>query len=363
MSTNGIRLVASDGELLPAGESDADARKVFELLRNASGMSASFHALNGIALVLDDEAVRTRWHAQAAQHLADLQREGLKWITQVWPDATQVPQAFITVSNRAESFSTRVDRALADGHAGAAAGLLDEFAGDFGKAAATVAAYRATLEQVFGGALLPIGALTLGPASILAVIADDGQKIVTLIGQIDAARQRIEDRARAIAAEMALHAAKLGAFLLVMGHVQADKPVKEWGKAFIMMIAAGTTPDLQKQAFLHDFDEILEKMNQVARLGRDVAALVSLGSVIKSVGDAAGGVAVRPVEALLTAGRDRVRAVAARLRAGGGAETIAAARAAFAAEVRHTARVAELCRHFQEEAVEAQKPPSMILLK
>jgi hypothetical protein len=362
MSNNEMRLVAADGELLPAGQAEADARKVFDFLRNASGMSASFHALNGIGLVLDDEAIRSRWHAQAGQHLAELQRQGLKWITDVWPEATRVPQAFVTVSNRAEAFSTRVDRALAEGNAGTAGRLLDEFAGDLGKAAGTVAAYRTTLEQVFGGAVLPIGALTLGPASILAVIGDDAVKIVELVGQIDAARRRIEDRARAIAAELALHAAKLGAFLFVMGYVEGEKPVKEWGKALIVMIAAGTTPDLQKQAFLRDFDEILEKTTQVGRLGRDLAALVSLGSVIKSVGDAAGGVALHPIEGLLTAARDRVRAAAARLRAGGGAETIAATRAAFAAEVVSARRVAELCRHFQEEAVEAQKPPTFVLL-
>src|SRR5262249_33158432 len=156
--------------------------------------------------------------------------------------------------------------------------------------------------------------------------------------------------------------AKLAAALYGIGKTEADKPVKEWGNAFIVMIAAGTTPDLQTKAFLHDFNEILEKTTQIARLGRDIVALVGIGSVIKSVSDAAGGVGLHSVEALLTAGGERVRAVATRLRAGGGSEAIAAARAAFAAEVEYAGRVAELCRHFQEEAVEAQKPPTFVLV-
>jgi hypothetical protein len=363
MSNNEMRLVAADGELLPAGQADADARKIFDLLRNASGMSASFHALNGIVLVLDEPAIRSRWHSQAEQQLADLQRAGLKWITDVWPDATSVPQAFINVSNRADAFASQVHRALDASNAAGAAHLLDELAGDLGKAAGTITTYRTgRLEPAFGGVMLPIAALTLGPASILAVMADDAVKIAELTQQIDAARQRIEDRARAIAAKMALHAAKLAAALIVIGETKDDKLVKEWGKAFIVMIAAGTTPDLEKDAFLRDFDEILEKMNQINRVGRDLAALVSLGSVIKSVGDTAGGVGLQPIEALLTAGRDRVRAAAARLRADGGAATIAATRQAFDAEVEYARRVAELCLHFQQEAVEAQKPPTFVLL-
>src|SRR5262249_46360965 len=157
---------------------------------------------------------------------------------------------------------------------------------------------------------------------------DDAKKIAQLIAEIDAARRRIEDRAREIAGQIALHAAKLAAALYGIGKTEADKPVKEWGNAFIVMIAAGTTPDLQTKPFLQEFNEILEKTTQIARLGRDIVALGGIGSVIKSVSDAAGGVGLHSVEALLTAGGERVRAVATRLRAGGGSEAIAAARAA-----------------------------------
>ena len=359
-----MRLVAADGELLPAGQSDADARKIFEFLRNASGMSASFHALHSVVLVLNDDAIRSRWYSQAANHLADLQKAGLKWITDVWPGATAVPQAFINVSNRADAFAKHVNRALADGNTGTAANLLDEFAGDLRKGAAAVAAYRgAVLEPAFGGAVIPIGALTLGPASILAVIADDAKKILDLMDQIDAARRRIEARAKEISDAMALHVATLAAGLYCIDKSEGEKPVKEWGKAFIVMIAAGTTPSLQKEAFLRDIEEILEKLNQISRLGRDVVALVSLGSVIKSVGDAAGGIGLRPIETLLTGAGERVQAAAVRLRSGGGAEAIAATRAAFGAEVEYVRRLAELCGHFQDEAVEAQKPPALVLIQ
>jgi hypothetical protein len=91
-------------------------------------------------------------------------------ITDVWPEATAAPQAFVTVSNRAEAFSTHINQSLAEGNAGTAARLLDEFAGDLANAAGGVTAYRTKLvEPVFGGAMLPSAALTLGPASIFAV--------------------------------------------------------------------------------------------------------------------------------------------------------------------------------------------------
>ena len=353
-----MRLVAANGELLPDGQAEADARKVFDFLRNASGMSASFHALNGVALVLTDDAIRSRWHAQAGEHLTDLQREGLKWITDVWPDATVVPQAFINVSNRADAYATRINHALDDGSAGTAASLLDELGGDFAKGASTVTKYRGGLETVFWRVLQPIGALTLGPASIIAVMAEDAKKVADLIAQIDAARKRIEERAKKIADEMALHAVKVAAFLVAIDQLKDDKPVKEWAKAFLLMMAAGTTPSLHKEEFLRDYEEILDKSNQIQRVGRDLFALVSLGSVIKSVSDAAGGVSLKPAEALLTGASERVRAISARLRSG--PEAIAGARAAVAAEVDHARRVAQLCQHFQEEAVAAQKPPTFV---
>jgi hypothetical protein len=354
-----MRLVAANGELLPEGQSDADARKVFDFLRNASGMSASFHALNGVALVLTDDAIRSRWHGQAAGHLTDLQREGVKWITDIWPDATIVPQAFINVSNRTDAYTTRIIHALDDGSASTAANLLDELGGDFAKGAGTVTKYRGGLETVFWRALQPIGALTLGPASIIAVMAEDAKKVAGLIVQIDAARRRIEERAQKIADEMALHAVKVAAFLVVIDQLKDEKPVKEWAKAFLLMMAAGTTPSLHKEEFLRDYEEILDKTNQIQRVGRDLLALVSLGSVLKSVSDAAGGVSLKPVEALFTGAADRIRAISTRLRSG--AETISAARAAFAAEADHARRVAQFCQHFQEEAVEAQKPPTFVL--
>lgn len=353
-----MRLVAVNGDLLPEGQAEADARKVFDFLRNASGMSASFHALNGVSLVLTDEAIRSRWHGQAAGHLTDLQREGVQWITGVWPDATIVPQAFINVSNRTDVYATRIVHALDDGNAATAASLLDELGGDFARSAGTVAKYRGGLETVFWRALQPIGALTLGPASIVAVMAEDGKKIAELVAQIDAARKRIEERARKIADEMALHAVKVAAFLVAIDQLKDDKPVKEWAKAFLLMLAAGTTPSLHKEAFLRDYEEILAKINQVQRVGRDLFALVSLGSVLKSVSDAAGGVDLKPVEALFNGTAERIRAISARLRSG--AETIAGTRAAFAAEAEQARRVAQLCQHFQEETVEAQKPPTFV---
>jgi len=353
-----MRLVAANGELLPDGQSDVDARKVFDFLRNASGMSASFHALNGVSLVLTDDAIRSRWHAQAAEHLTDLQREGVKWITDVWPDATIVPQAFINVSNRADAYAPRIMRALNDGTTNTAASLLDELSGDFAKGASTVAKYRGGLEAVFWHALQPIGALTLGPASIIAVMAEDAKKVADLVVQIDAARKRIEERAKKLADEIGLHAVKVAAFLVAIDQLKDDKPVREWAKAFLLMIAAGTTPDLHKEEFLRDYEEILDKINQVQRVGRDLFALVSLGSVIKSVSDGAGGVSLKPAEALLTGASARVHAISARLRSE--PEGMGAAREAFAAEVDHAHRVAQLCQHFQEEAVAAQKPPTFV---
>ncbi|HEV7768346.1 MAG TPA: hypothetical protein VGQ76_25325 [Thermoanaerobaculia bacterium] len=322
-------------------------------------MSASFHVLNGIALILTDDAIRSRWHEQAAGHLTDLQREGVKWITDVWPNATIVPQAFINVSNRTDAYATRILHALDDGSASTAASLLDELGGDFAKGASTVAKYRGGLETVFWGALQPIGALTLGPASIIAVMAEDAKKVADLIAQIDAARKRIEDRAKKIADEMSLLAVKVAAFLVVIDQLKDGKPVKEWAKAFLLMMAAGTTPSLHKEEFLRDYEEILDKTNQIQRVGRDLFALINLGGVLKSVSEAAGGVSLKPVEALFTGASDRIRAISTRLR--GGAETIAGARAAFAAEADHARRVAQFCQHFQEEAVEAQKPPTFIL--
>jgi len=354
-----MRLVAANGELLPDGQSEVDARKVFDFLRNASGMSASFHALNGVTLVLTDDAIRSRWHTQAAGHLTDLQREGVKWITDVWPDATIVPQAFINVSNRADAYATRITRTLDDGSAGTAASMLDELSGDFAKGAVTVAKYRGTLEAVFWRALQPIGALTLGPASILAVMAEDAKKVADLIGEIDAARKRIEERAKKLADEIGLHAVRVAAFLVAMDQLKDDKPVKEWAKAFLLMIAAGTTPDLHKDEFLRDYEEILDKTNQIQRVGRDLFALVSLGSVIGSVSDASGGISLKPVEALFTKAADRIRAISARLRTG--AAAIAEAKASFTAEVDHARRMAKLCQHFQEETVAAQKPPTFLL--
>jgi hypothetical protein len=352
-----MRLVAENGELLPEGQSDADARKVFDFLRNASGMSASFHALNGVALVLTDDAIRSRWHGQAAGHLTDLQREGVKWITDVWPDATIVPQAFINVSNRTDAYAPRIVQALGDGNASIAASLLDDLAADVVKGAVTVAKYRGVLETVFGRALQPIAALTLGPASIIAVMAADAAKVAESIGRIDAARNRIEDRVRKIADEMALHAAKVAAFLVAIDQLKDDKPVKEWGKAFLIMMAAGTMPSLHRDEFLRDYEEILDNTNQIQRIGRDLVALVSLGSVLKSVSETAGGVSLKPAEALFTGASDRIRAISSRLRSGG--ETNAA-RAAFDAEADHARRVAQLCQHFQQEAVEAQKPPTFV---
>lgn len=356
-----MRLIAANGELLPTGQADVDARKVLDVLRTASTISGSFHAVNSIGLVLDDEAIRSRWHAQAAQHLADLQAAGLEWITGVWPDATKVPQAFVHVATRADAFAPYVDGALEKGDTPTAARLLGELAGDFGKAAQAVAGYRAVLELHFGGALIPIGALTIGPASILKVLADDAVKIEQLMADINAARSRIEERARDLAAAFGAHLATLEVGLFALGHAQADKPVKEWGKAFIVMIAAGTTPNLQKEAFLQDINEIVAKGIQIGRLGRDVFALVNLGSAIKSIGDAAGGLALRPVEALLTAARDRVRAAAARLHAAT-AETIATTRTEIRAEIEYTHRLAELCRHLQEQVVAAQAPPTLVVV-
>jgi hypothetical protein len=324
-------------------------------------MSASFHALNGIALVLTDDAIRSRWHGQAAEHLTDLQSAGLKWITDVWPDATIVPQAFINVANRTDAYAPRIIHALDDGSASTAANLLEELGGDFAKGAATVTKYRGGLETVFWRALQPIGALTLGPASIIAVMAEDAKKVAELITGIDAARKRIEERAKKIADEMGLHAVKIAAFLVAIDQLKDEKPVREWGKAFLLMIAAGTTPSLHKEEFLRDYEEILDKTNQILRVGRDLFALVSLGSVLKSVSDAAGGVNLKPAEALFTGTADRIRAIATRLRSG--VETIAAARAAFAAEADHARRVAQLCQHFQEEAVAAQKPPTFVLYR
>ncbi|MDQ3280263.1 MAG: hypothetical protein M3Q69_02495 [Acidobacteriota bacterium] len=360
MTSNEFRLVAAGGELLPAGQADADARKVFDFLRTASGISASFHALNHLELVLTDESIRSRWHAQAGKHHADLQREGLKWSTGVWPNATQVPQAFITISNRAGSYATRIGDALANGDTAIAVRLLDEWSGDLGKGADAVAKYRASMELVFGTAMLHIGALTLGPASIFAVMADDAVKIAELTAQIDAAKQRIEARVKEIADRLALNGASLAAFLIVLGHVEAEKPVKEWGKAFAFMMAAGTTPNLQSEAFIRDFDEIVDKMTRIARLGRDLFALVSIGSAIKSIGDASGGLALRPVEALFTAMRARVNAAASALRSEATKQTIAATRAEVAAITAWTQQVSELCQHFQEKAVEAQKPPAFL---
>jgi hypothetical protein len=200
-----------------------------------------------------------------------------------------------------------------------------------------------------------------GSASISKVIADDGAKIAELLKQIDDLKARIKARADEIARRIALHNAKLEAGLMAFKFLHGvETVVKEWGKSFITVIATGTTPGLETEAFIHDITEIMEKSAQVDELGRDVVALTNLGATLASLHEMKPQLDVRPFEAMLQASRERLRAIAATLRASATADTIAAARKNIAAEAERARLLAVHCEHFQSAAVEAQKPPTVV---
>jgi len=360
MKTNELRLVASDGEVLESA-SDLDARAIFNFLRTASAASASFHAIANVHLVLRNESIRSRWHARANDDLVALQKAGMTWITEVWPAATAVPQAFINVSNRVAASARAIESLLAGGKAAEAARVIHMLAEDAGRQGSELASYREALEKAFLAADTPIAALTGGSASIGAVIADDGAKIEELLRQIEELRARIQARADEIARKIALHKAKLEAFLGVFQYVYgAEKVVKEWGKSFLIMLATGTTPGLESEAFIQDVTDIMEKTAQIDELGRDVVALQNLAATLASLHEAKPLLDLRPIEAMLHATRDRLRATAATLGAGATADTIAAARKSIAAEVERARLLAVHCEHFQSAAVSAQKAPDVV---
>jgi hypothetical protein len=354
---NELRLVAADGALLPAGEPDVEARAILGLLTNAAAMSATFHALNTIHLVLIDAAIQSRWHDKAAANLVALQQEGLRWSTDVWPATAAVPQAFVNAGNRTATYAPRIDAALAGGHVAQAVKLLDSFSSDLTGIRREVTAYRDQAGGTILRLLLPLGALTVGEASVLAVIAAEAVQTVKLIGDIDAIRQRIEDRARRIAADTALHLAKLDAVLFAVKHTDLSKPVMEWAKLFVVMVFVGTLPDLEREAFVSDIGEIYDKGSQLRQLGVDIFALANLGGVLLTLAGRVAGHDVKPVLALLDAQKQRADALAALLRTKPDA---AAARRTFAAEAKRAHLLSEHCQRFQHAAVEAPREPSLL---
>ena len=360
MTMNELRLVASDGEVLQSAP-DLDARAIFDFLRTASAASASFHAVSHIHLVLHSEAIRSRWHAKANADLVALQKAGLTWITDVWPAATVVPQVFVNVSNRTTASAGSIESLLAAGNAGDAARVIHALAEDAGRQSRELASYREALEKAYLAAETPIAALLTGSASIRAVIADDGAKIEELLAQIAELRERIQARAEEVARRIALHKAKLEAFLGAFQYVYgAERVVKDWGKSFITMLATGMPPGLDVEAFLQDITEIMEKSAQIDELGRDVVALTNLGGTLAAIHEMKPRLDVRPFEAMLQATQERLRAIAATLRATPAADAVAAARKSIAVEAERARLLAVHCEHFQSAAVEARKPPAVV---
>src|SRR4051812_26731758 len=172
----------------------------------------------------------------------------------------------------------------------------------------------------------------------------------------------MQARAEEIARKLELHKAKLEAFFVVFQHVQGEKIVKEWGKSFIVMIAAGTVPDFEAEAFLQDITDIMTKTAQINELGRDVLALSNLAGTLASLQGMQPLLDVRPFEGMLQATRERLRATAAALRQPSTAATIAAAKENIAVEAERARLLAALCEHFQQAAVEAQKAPAVVWL-
>lgn len=355
--SNELRLVAADGELLPAGEPDVEARTILDLLATASGISATFHALNNIHLILVDAAIQSRFHDKAAANLNALQKQGLEWITRVWPGAAAVPQAFVNAGNRTETYAPRIDAALAAGDAGQAAHLLDGFSGDLANIRKDLVGYRDLSGLVGVGLLLPVGALTLGEASVPAVIAAEAAQTVQLIEDIKTIQKRIEDRARKIAGDTALHLAKLDAVLFAIKHTEMPKPVMEWAKSMVVMIFIGTLPDLEREAFENDIGEMYTKGSQIRQLSVDIFALVNLGGVLLSLAGRLGGHDVQKVLTLFDAQKQRADALAAQLRAKPDPQSV---RRAFAAEAQRASLLSEHCKRFQHAALEAPREPSML---
>jgi hypothetical protein len=355
--SNELRLVAADGELLPAGEPDVEARSILDLLANSAAMSATFHALNHIHLVLVDAAIQSRWHNKASANLGTLQKHGLRWITDVWPAAAAVPQAFVNAGDRTEAYAPRVDAALAAGDFAQAAKLLDGLSGDLTDIKREVTAYRDQAAGVALQLLLPLGALTVGEASVGAVIAAEAAQMVQLLADIAAIQKRMEERAERIAADTALHLAKLDAVLFAIKHADLSKPVMEWSKAFVAMIFIGTLPDLEREAFVSDIGEIYDKGSQLRQLSVDIFALANLGGVLLALAGRVAGHDVKPILALLDAQKQRAGALAAQLRSKPDAEN---ARRVFAGEVSRARLLSEHCQRFQYAAVEAPREPSML---
>ncbi|HEX3107766.1 MAG TPA: hypothetical protein VHU41_01645 [Thermoanaerobaculia bacterium] len=355
---NELRLVAADGQLLPAGEPDVEARTILGLLANAAAMSATFHVLNTFHLELIDSAIQTRWHDMAAGNLEKLQKQGLRWISEAWPGAAAVPQAFVNAGNQAAVYAPTVDAALAAGDVALAARLLDGFSADLTNVKREVTAYRDQSGGILLGLLPSLGALTVGEASVTTVMAIEAAQTLQLLADIAAIVKRMEDRARKIAADTALHLANLDAMLFAIKHSDFTKPIMEWAKAYVTMVFIGTLPDLQREAFVSDVGEIYVKGSQVRQLSVDIFALANIGGVLLSLAGRAAGHNLTPVVGLLDAQKQRADALAAQLRTKPDVES---ARKAFAGEAARAVLLSEHCQRFQNAIVEAPREPKLLM--
>lgn len=357
---NELRLVAADGELLPAGEPDVEARAILGLLKLSAEISATFHALQTIHLVLVDRAIQSRWHDKAAANLTTLQTQGMQWITDVWPAATAVPQAFVNAGVAATTYAPRVDGALVANDVALAIKLLDSLSAELITIRGQITGYRDQAGKVALGLLLPLGALTAGESSIGAVMAVEATQTLKLIDEIAAAAKRIEERAKKIAADTALHLAKLDASITAIKNADISKPVMEWAKSFVVMIFVGTMPDLEREAFVKDIGEIAEKGSQVRQLGVDLFALANLSGVLMSLAGKMTFHDVGPSLAILDAQKKRVDTLTTQLRT---KPDVAAARRTLAAEAEHARLLTDHCLRFQHAAVEAPREPALLWLK
>jgi|GEM_PF-6014481 len=348
-----MRIVARDGE---AVQPSATAL-VGDFLLAASTTSGMFHAVADIDLTLSDASLQSKWKQFAAHHLEQLQKQGKTWITDIWPDATIVPQSFIDVANRTESYLRPIEKLLASGDTRGAAALINDLAGDIAEQREEIAAYKQKLVATFEVASKYITELLIGKGNVTDAIIADTAKIADLVGEIDKLRKRIEDRINEAIEKMKWETAKFTAIMAVFMILKDETRIlKDMLKQIVVVAHIGTATILKPEDFTAEQVAIMRKTFDIGQVGRDVILLANLGGLVGAIAATKPRLDLTPVEKILVTAESQLKAAAESLAKTGDA---AAARKVIGEFADSMSKLSDDCTRFQQAAVEAQKPPTV----